>query len=46
LHLSAGELVEIEEHLRRAVNEFNRSQLLYADSVNPKNKREDTRVSE
>ena len=37
--LSTGELVEIEEHLRRAINEFNRSQQRYADSVNPKNKK-------
>ena len=36
--LSTGELVEIEEHLRRAINEFNRLQQR-ADSVNPKNKK-------
>ncbi|HWN87610.1 MAG TPA: hypothetical protein VNM35_01050 [Chitinophagaceae bacterium] len=37
--LSPVELVEIEEHLVRAINEFNRSQQRYADSVNPKNKK-------
>ena len=37
--LLPGELVEIEEHLVRAVNEFNRSQQRYADSVNPKKKK-------
>jgi len=40
--LSPVELVEIEEHLVRAINEFNRSQQRYADSVIQKIKKEDT----
>ena len=37
--LSPVELVEIEEHLVRAIREFSRSQQRYADSLNPKKKK-------
>ena len=37
--LSTSELVEVEEHLVRAINEFVRSRQQYADSINPKKKK-------
>ena len=37
--LSATELTELEKFLTKAIDEFNQSQKRYADSVNPKKKR-------